>query len=125
MQQLHGEVELETAGVNTLRPLVETDDAGRFTSFVVEQTAPDAWPTLRSHGLAVGLYSRTDRGLVRHHRVELDVTGARTEVPDLVGFLAPDLVLVNDEDLAYAKVRLDERSLATLTESLGDIDGIR
>jgi len=113
---------LETAGVNTLRAVAETDSEDRFTSFVVEQTAPDAWPTLRSHRLAIGLYERTDHGLVRRHRVELDLTGARTPVPDLVGLAEPDLVLVNDDDLTYAKVRLDQRSLATLTGSLGQVE---
>jgi aminopeptidase N len=112
---------LETAGVNTLRPVFETDDEGRFTSFVVEQTAPESWPTLRSHRLAIGLYSRTDDGLVRRHRIERDVIGARTEVPELVGHAQPDLVLVNDDDLTYAKIRLDERSLATLTGALGEL----
>ncbi|HEX6920724.1 MAG TPA: aminopeptidase N, partial [Actinomycetes bacterium] len=80
---------LETAGVNTLRPVFATGEDGRFTSFTVEQTAPEAWPTLRSHRLAVGLYTRTDRGLARQHRVELDVTGAGTEVPELVGVEQP------------------------------------
>jgi aminopeptidase N len=112
---------LETAGVNTLRPVVETDDEGRFTSFVVEQTAVPDWPTLRSHRLAIGLYSRTDEGITRQHRVELDVTGPRTEVPELVGVAQPDLVLVNDDDLTYAKVRLDQRSLTTLVEHMGEV----
>jgi aminopeptidase N len=112
---------LETAGVNTLRPVFETDADGRFTSFVVEQSAPEAWPTLRSHRLAIGLYERSGDGLVRRHRVEGDVTGGRTEVPELVGLPQPDLVLVNDDDLTYAKIRLDERSLATLTSSLGEM----
>jgi aminopeptidase N len=111
---------LETAGVNTLRPAFEVDDEGRFTSFAVLQEAPDDWPTLRSHRLAVGLYDRTDVGLVRRTSVELDVTGARTEVADLVGQAQPDLVLLNDADLSYAKIRLDPRSLATLTESIAD-----
>jgi aminopeptidase N len=84
------------------------------------QSAPAAWPTLRSHRLAIGLYDRTDAGLVRRDRVELDVLGARTEVPQLVGVAQPDLVLVNDDDLTYAKVRLDPRSLATLTGSIGE-----
>ncbi|HEX7189725.1 MAG TPA: aminopeptidase N [Actinomycetes bacterium] len=114
---------LETAGVNTLRPSFEIDAEGRFTSFAVEQSAPDDWPTLRSHRIAVGLYSRTERrGLVRSHRVELDVTGARTEVAELVGVEQPDLVLVNDDDLTYAKIRLDPRSLTTLTEALGEFE---
>ncbi len=43
------------------------------------RSAPEQWPTLRSHRLAIGLYDRTDGGLVRRDRVELDVTGARTE----------------------------------------------
>ena len=51
--------------------------------------------------------------LVRTDRVELDVDGERTEVPELVGRPQPDLLLVNDDDLAYAKIRLDERSMAT------------
>ena len=113
---------LETAGVNTLRPSFEVDDEGRFTSFAVLQSAPEAWPTLRSHRLAVGLYDRSEAGLVRRDRVELDVLGACTDVPQLVGTTRPDLVLVNDDDLTYAKIRLDERSLATLTESIGEFE---
>jgi aminopeptidase N len=112
---------LETAGVNTLQPEFETDDEGRFTSFAVRQSAPEAWPTLRSHRLAIGLYERTAGGLARTHRVELDALGATTEVAELVGHRQPDLVLVNDDDLTYAKVRLDERSLRTLRDSIGEI----
>src|SRR5690606_14738223 len=60
--------------------------------------------------------------LRRDHRVEIDVDGERTEVPDLVGLARPDLVLVNDEDLAYAKIRLDAESLSVAMEHLEDID---
>jgi aminopeptidase N len=112
---------LETAGVNTLRPSYELDSAGNFTSFAVLQEAPSGYPTLRSHRVAVGLYERTDAGLERRHRVELDVVGARTEVPDLVGRRRPDLVLVNDDDLTYSKIRLDEHSMATLVTDIGRI----
>ncbi|MGH3095913.1 MAG: aminopeptidase N [Streptosporangiales bacterium] len=112
---------LETAGINTMRPSYEVDTDGRFTSFAVLQEAPDAYPTLRSHRLAVGLYDRTSDGLVRRRRVELDVVGARTEVPELVGEQRPDLVLVNDDDLAYTKVRFDAHSLSTLTEHADEL----
>ena len=111
---------LETAGVNTLRPQFETDADGAFTSFALLQEAPREWPTLRPHRLAVGLYDLVDGALVRTAREELDVVGERTEVPALVGRPQPDLVLVNDDDLAYAKIRLDERSLATLVGHVGD-----
>ncbi|MCP2262840.1 aminopeptidase N [Promicromonospora thailandica] len=113
---------LETAGVNTLRPVVETDSHGRIMSFVVEQTAPAEWPTLRPHRLGIGFYSLSDGGeLVRTRFVEVDVDGARTEVPELVELDRPALVLLNDQDLAYAKIRLDPDSLRVALEHLADI----
>ena len=112
---------LETAGVNTLRPSFEVDDDGAYTSFAILQEAAAAQPTLRSHRVAVGLYDFNRVGLVRLNRVELDVVGERTEVPELVGTHQPPLLLVNDDDLTYAKVRLDERSLETASEELARV----
>jgi len=111
---------LETAGVNTLRPEYELDDEGRLTEFAVVQTAPASHPVLRAHRIAVGLYDRSGAGLVRRRRVETDIAGERTVLPELAGEPQPDLVLVNDDDLTYAKMRLDSRSLATLITSIGE-----
>jgi aminopeptidase N len=114
---------LETAGPNTLRPELSVGQDGTFSSFAVLQHAPATRPALRPHHLAIGLYSRhADGALVRTYRVETDLAGPRTEVPGLVGRPQPDLVLLNDDDLDYAIVRFDERSLATLTESIGRFD---
>jgi len=111
---------LQTAGLNTLRGEFATDDKGNFTEFAVLQEAPADHPTLRPHHIAIGLYNRdSDRALVRTHGVETGVAGARTPVADLVGMQQPDLLLLNDDDLSYAIVRFDERSLATLTTSIG------
>ena len=111
---------LQTAGPNTLRSEFATDDQGNFTEFAVLQEAPAKHPTLRPHHIAIGLYNRDSRGaLVRTHRVEAEVAGVRTPVPDLVGMQQPDLLLLNDDDLGYAIIRFDERSLATLTTSIG------
>ncbi|WP_091323903.1 aminopeptidase N [Geodermatophilus ruber] len=112
---------LETSGVNTLRPVYELDDDGRYRRFAIEQTAPAEHPVLRRHRLAVGLYTDGPTGLTRTHRVELDVDGALTEVAELAGYPAADLVLVNDDDLTYAKLRLDDRSLVTLRTRIGDL----
>src|SRR5271166_1857948 len=114
---------LQTAGVNTLRPSYSVDADGRFTEFAVEQEAPASHPVLRSHRIAIGLYDRTsgeEAGLVRRQRVETDVAGPRTVVPELTGQPRPDLVLVNDDDLTYAKIRLDDHSLRTLIEAIGE-----
>ncbi|MGW6282842.1 aminopeptidase N [Kribbella sp. NPDC055071] len=112
---------LRTAGVNTLRADFAVDSSGAFTSFAIEQTATEKFPVLRPHRLAVGLYRRTDEGLVRTERFEVDIDGARTELPELVGASQPDLVLLNDDDLTYAKIRMDERSRATLVESIDQL----
>ena len=111
---------LEAAGVNTLRPEFGTDSAGRFTTFAVLQSATASQPVLRPHRIAIGLYDRTDAGLARAHRVEADIAGERTEIPGLAGVPRPDLVLVNDDDLSYAKIRLDDRSLQTLIGGIGE-----
>jgi aminopeptidase N len=114
---------LETSGISTLSPEFELDSDGRFSSFAVVQDAPrDTSPdnTLRPHRLAIGLYSYGDSGdgtparLVRTHRVEVDIDGERTSIPELVGQHRPDLVLLNDDDLTYCKLRLDPDSLHTL-----------
>jgi len=109
---------LQTAGVNTLRPSYSLDGDGRFSEFAVDQEASATHPVLRSHRIAIGLYDLTGDGLVRRRRVETDVAGPRTVISELAGQPRPDLVLVNDEDLTYAKIRLDEHSLGTLVDSI-------
>jgi aminopeptidase N len=113
---------LETAGVNTLRLEVETDAAGAIAAARVLQSAAASHPTLRPHRVAIGLYDDVDRGLERVHRVELDIDGPTTDVPALVGLARPALLLVNDDDLTYAKVRLDAVSFATARDRLSEID---
>ncbi|MEU3936842.1 aminopeptidase N [Streptomyces sp. NPDC029044] len=121
---------LETAGINVLRPEIETDGNGVVTSFSIRQEAPalpagaKGEPTLRPHRIAVGLYELDDDSgkLVRDERIELDVDGELTAVPQLVGRRRPAVILLNDDDLSYAKVRLDEQSLAFVTEHLGDFE---
>jgi aminopeptidase N len=116
-----GQLWLETAGVNTLKPELSVDREGAISSFAILQSAVEDQPTIRPHRLAVGFYSLTGDGkLERVHREELDVDGERTEVSGLSGLQQPDLILLNDDDLAYAKVRLDPKSLATATAHLKD-----
>ncbi|MFG2518660.1 aminopeptidase N [Streptomyces sp. NPDC048527] len=122
---------LQTAGINVLRPEIETDANGVITSFAVRQEAPalpagaKGEPTLRPHRIAIGFYELDDDSgkLLRADRVELDVTATElTQVPQLAGKRRPAVILLNDDDLSYAKVRLDEESLAFVTEHLGDFE---
>jgi aminopeptidase N len=114
---------LETPGLNTLRAAYQEapgSDPATFGAFRVEQSAPPDWPLLRSHRLAIGLYDEVDGHLLRRTRVEVDVPKT-ADVPELVGATIPALTLVNDDDLTYSKIRLDERSMATLRERMSAI----
>ncbi|AYF97036.1 aminopeptidase N [Protaetiibacter intestinalis] len=118
---------LETSGVNTLKPEIETDAAGVVTGFRVRQTAHPDYPTLRQHRIAIGFYSfaseAADAPLVRVHRHEFDLAASEwNDVPELVGLPKPDLVLLNDDDLAYAKIRLDEDSFRVAVAHLARIE---
>ena len=118
---------LETAGVNTLHPEVVLDAEGRYVSVTVVQEPPLAppglEPILRSHRIGVGLFERgADGELRRVRRFEIDVQGERTAVPELDGVAQPDLLLLNDGDLTFAKIRLDKRSQRTLVDSIGRLD---
>ncbi|MGV9700312.1 aminopeptidase N [Streptomyces sp. NPDC003470] len=111
---------LQTAGVNSLTPQVLLSAEGRVDELAVVQEAAESHPELRPHRVAVGLYRRTAQGaLERYARAEVDVEGPRTVVTELAGAEAPELVLVNDDDLTYCKTRFDDTSLATLREHLG------
>jgi aminopeptidase N len=112
---------LETAGVNLLIPEIKESN-GVIESFAILQSAIADYPYLRPHRLAVGFYEEVNGKLNRTERIELDVQGAKTEVPKLVGKKRPALVLLNDDDLTYAKIRLDEKSFETALARLSKIE---
>ncbi len=110
---------LSTTGVNTLSVDHDIADDGTFSRFVVHQSAPEDHPTIRPHRLAIGVYDDDGDGrLVRTHRVELDVDAEAVEVPELVGVDAGRLVLPNDDDLTFAKLALDERTVDAVVADL-------
>jgi aminopeptidase N len=118
---------LETAGINILRPQITVAEDGTVASLAVRQEAPalpagaKGEPVLRPHRIAVGCYDLDEDGrLARTQRIELDVEGELTEVPLPQGTRRPAVILLNDDDLSYAKVRLDQVSLATVRDHLGD-----
>ena len=103
--------------MTTLRLEIVTDADGVITQAAVRQEIPaDSPASLRPHRVAIGSYSPTSRGadthLERTNRIELDVDGELTQVPELVGAKRADVLVLNDDDLTYAKVRLDEESLS-------------
>jgi len=113
---------LKTTGVSRLRPVVDVAPGGNVYRSVAIAQDPSPDGSLRPHRIVVGCYSLQGGRLVRTERIEIDVDGERTAVPELVGRRVPDLLLVNDEDLTFAKVAFDGHTLATLVKHLGSIE---
>jgi len=123
---------LLTTGVNALSLEVTRGDDGTIADLhVLQEDLAPAWsgvagtdehvPELRPHRVAIGCYREGDDGLERDEQVELDVTGERTRVDGLVGVALPPLLVVNDGDLTYAKVRLDPATTEVVTDRLATV----
>ncbi|MEJ5998337.1 aminopeptidase N [Corynebacterium sp. H130] len=113
---------LKTTGINKLSPVFTVQD-GKYTSFAVTQEgAHPGAGELRTHRVAVGLYSLIDGRVQRTHQVELDIEGATTSVDQLVGVDKADLILVNDDDLTYCLMNLDPDSLVFVQQHIADIE---
>jgi len=112
---------LETAQVNTLSPQVTVAADGTYGSVLVHQSAPADYPTLRTHRIGVGLYDLVDGGLQQRELLQVDVSGETTELTVLAGKKAADVLLLNDDDLSYTKLRLDEQSMRTVVPHLATL----
>lgn len=113
---------LRTTGINRLVPDFEVEE-GTYSHFnITQHGAEPGAGELRTHRIAVGLYSLIDGRVSRTKRVELDVEGASTSVPELIGAEVADLVLVNDDDLSYCLMELDDESRNFVIENIDKID---
>lgn len=112
---------LQTSGISTITADIEEHD-GVLGKVVLVQDAADpatGRQELRPHRLRIGLYDfDADGALVRVDSLETDLDGRTTAVPELAGKPVPALLLINDDDLSYVKVRFDPRSEATARASL-------
>jgi len=117
---------LQSSGATLLRPQIQTDANNVITNATIQQEPPSSPPglppVLRPHRLVVGTYEKQGTKLVRSNRFEIDVEGKETKVAELVGLKRPALILVNDDDLTYAKIRLDDVSLNTATKEIASIE---
>ncbi|QPK94541.1 aminopeptidase N [Actinomyces sp. zg-332] len=109
---------LEESGVNLMRPVIETDSNGVITHFGVQQEAFSEGASIRPHRLVVAGYDLVDCKLERSVRAELDIDSENTTVSEFIGKKRPNIILINDEDLTYSKVRMDEESLAYAVENI-------
>lgn len=114
-RDVHGWAEqwLRTTGVDTLTPELGGDET--------RTTLTARHDGSRPHRITAGIYDRDlvdGRRLVPRERLDVDVP--QTTPVELPG-PRPALVVLNDGDLTYAKVRLDEGSLETALRGLSGI----
>ncbi|MEV0980460.1 aminopeptidase N [Streptomyces sp. NPDC049915] len=103
---------LRTTGVDTLTPHISGSNGDRLLTVAHTGSRP--------HRIAVGLYDQdlTDDGrLTLRERVEIDVPLSR---PHPLG-KKPALLLLNDGDLTYAKIRFDTDSFEALRTGLAGL----
>lgn len=111
---------LQTPGANTIEPFV-VSRSGKIVSAVLKQDPSMEHPTLRPHRLKVGLYRLNEDRIVRSGTVLKDITGKGAAIPELVSEQTPEILLPNDEDLTYAKIRLDPKSSQAAEAGLGKV----
>jgi len=115
---------LRTSGVNTLRPVISLN-GDNYASVAVKQEVPPmpvGSTELRPHRLFIGLFDIAGEKLVRRESIEVDIAGDLTEIKELAGKKSADLLLINDQDQTYAKLRFDDRSVETMKKYLGKLD---
>jgi aminopeptidase N len=100
---------LRTPGVSTLR----------LEGAAVRQEPPAQFPVHRGHRIGIGRYDRVGDVLALRDRLDVEIAGPLTAVPALTE--SAELVLLNDGDWTFAKIRFDESSLSTVVSSVGDL----
>ena len=111
---------LETPSLNTIGTRWEADGE-RITNFVLTQSAPAEYPTIRPHRLDIGLV-RDDSGRLQVDVVPTTIRDVEADVPEARGLPRPSLVFPNYGDHGYLKVALDSESLSFLRENMERID---
>lgn len=115
---------IQTPGVNTLRLEAEVDGDGIYTKALLHQEPAKEPagldPVLRGHRIQLGFYSFVDGALTCTDREWVNVDGAITDLSDaLVGRPRPDVLLVNEGDHTFAKLRLDRHSMQNAIKHYG------
>ncbi|MCY3881598.1 MAG: ERAP1-like C-terminal domain-containing protein, partial [Chloroflexi bacterium] len=107
---------LETSSLNTIRADWESDGE-RVTRLELSQTAPADYPTIRPHTLETGLLT-DDGAATAIEAVPAVLEGESTEIEAARGQPRPALVYPNFNDHAYAKIALDDESVAWARENI-------
>lgn len=112
------------AGITQLNAELVRNEDGTVNQYRIVQTLPQAGTSLRPHSLYVGCYDFSEAGklvLTRTVEVQISADSPLTVVEELTGTKHAVYVL-NDQDVAYAKIRLDDESLSLALANIGEFE---
>jgi len=112
---------LYKAGVNTISASYTCSD-DKITQLTVAQTAPEAHPVLREQKIQLGIYRLQGDAMTRVAAVPVTYNGASTDAREARGQPCPQILTLNDEDWAYVKTRLDDKSIAQVSQHINAIE---
>lgn len=108
------------AGLNTIKVAYQcTDD--KISQFIIKQTAPEGYSTLREQRVQIGLYNITGNVMTLDSSTPVTYKGKSTEIVEVIGYKCPDLVYPNEADWGYVKVELDDKSLKSTEQYINAI----
>ncbi len=91
-------------------------------SVIVRQSAPQAWPFIRTHQTELAFYDVNATGdLVVAHTLPMTIDTDAMEIPISGALPCPVLVNPNFNDWTYAKIEISDADQAVLGEQLGKI----
>ncbi|WDE13403.1 aminopeptidase N [Thalassomonas haliotis] len=108
-------------GLNTIEASYQCEN-DKVSSFILKQSAPKAYPTLREQRVQIGLYNYRQNSMALTDKIAVTYRGESTPVEDAIGKACPDLVYPNEGDWGYVKVNLDPMSLTAVKQHINALD---
>jgi aminopeptidase N len=113
---------LLSPGFNTLAAESVCED-GIIKSVNITQTAPEAWPYLRTHETELAFYAFDANGDLKvSNALPITIDSAYTEIPVPGGQACPVLINPNYNDWTFARIGISSSDEAVLSEHLAKIE---
>ena len=112
---------LYQAGLNTIKVNYQCDQ-GVISTFAIEQSAPQGYPTLREQRVQIGSYNLDGDTMKLTKATPIIYSGKTTNIAEMLGQPCPDLVYPNEADWGYVKVDLDQKSLDSVRAHINSVE---
>ncbi|MBL7714060.1 MAG: aminopeptidase N [Bdellovibrionales bacterium] len=112
---------LQTSGVAVIEDQLTCKD-GKIEKLSLKQIPSKEYPKVREYRFLVGLFYKDAKGMIQVQKKFPVKMTAEHSLTEAVGLKCPDLVFANLEDHAYARLKFDPISVATIESGLGKFE---